>query len=228
MPVSIRRADRLAILTAALLASGAASRAEATLPDTFVARLEARASMETLNAELLASRSATQTLAMWCATPALATSPEIVAVRAPGPDKPIDGAQRRRLQLGPGDEVRYRRVRLTCGGRVLSEADNWYVPSRLTRDINHALETTQMPFGKVVAPLQPTRQTFAATVLWTVLPLGWEQMPRPVDHPDAPLAIPPILFEHHAVLYDAERRPFSEVDEHYTSAVLSFNETGRK
>ena len=213
---------RVSVAIVALLSGAPESLAEPPLPDTFVARLEALASMQTLNAELLASRSATKTLEAWCATHAIAADPKIVAVRVPGPDKPIDAARRRRLQLAPDDQVRYRHVRLTCGDRVLSEADNWYVPSRLTPEMNRVLDATETPFGKAVAPLQPTRQTFAADVLWAVLPAGWERMPRPADHPNVPLDIPPILFEHHAVLYDVDRRPFSEVDEHYTREILAF------
>ena len=34
--------------------------------------------------------------------------------------------------IGPDEPVAYRHVRLRCGDHVLSEADNWYVPSRLT------------------------------------------------------------------------------------------------
>ena len=222
MLFSLRRLILSAAVLAALLSGKTAPLAGTSLPDTFVARLEALASMETLNAELLASRSATKTLEKWCATHAMAADPEILATRMPGPDKPIDEAQRRRLQVGPADQVRYRHVRLTCGDRLLSEADNWYVPSRLTPEMNHVLDTTETPFGKAVAPLQPTRRTFAAEVLWAVLPIGWERMAHPVDHPEMPLDIPPILFEHHAVLYDAEQRPFSEVDEHYARDILSF------
>ncbi len=184
--------------------------------------------METLNAELLGSRSATRTLESWCAVHRMAAQPALVAVRVADVDKPATDAQRRRLQVGPSEPLKYRRVRLTCGDHVLSEADNWYVPARLTPAMNRTLETTDVPFGRVVASLEPTRQTFAAEVRWTVLPPGWElQTPAP-DHPEKALDVPPVLFEHHAVLYDAERRPFSEVDEHYTREILAFGPTQRQ
>jgi hypothetical protein len=51
-------------------------------------------------------------------------------------------------------------VQLWCGDRLLSEADNWYVPSRLTPAMNTALETTDTPFGKAVQELKPYRRTF--------------------------------------------------------------------
>lgn len=191
-------------------------------PDTFPARVEALASMETLNAEILGSRSATKTLEAWCAVHGMATDPVVTAKRVAGVDKPVREEQRKRLEVGPSEEVKYRRVRLTCGDHVLSEADNWYVPSRLTPAMNRLLETTDTPFGKAVAPLHPTRETFAADVLWDVLRPGWETVPPPPGHSDRPLAIPMILFEHHAVLYDAAKRPFSEVDERYTREILAF------
>jgi hypothetical protein len=48
-------------------------------PDTHVARLQALALVETLNAEVLASRSATMTLETWCREHELANEPTIVA-----------------------------------------------------------------------------------------------------------------------------------------------------
>ena len=49
--------------------------------------------------------------------------------------------------------MRYRRVQLACGDRVLSEADNWYLVGRLTLDMNTALERTETPFGVAVRAL---------------------------------------------------------------------------
>jgi len=50
-------------------------------------------------------------------------------------------------------------VKLTCGTHVLSEADNWYVPERLTPEMNRTLDTTEIPFGTVVRPLDFHRKT---------------------------------------------------------------------
>jgi hypothetical protein len=54
------------------------------------------------------------------------------------------------------------------------------------------------------------------------LPDGWE-VETPADHSSASLAIPPVLFEHHAIVYSADGKPISEVEEHYTSAILDFH-----
>lgn len=191
-------------------------------PDTYLARLEALALIETLAADLLASHSATTTLEAWCAAHGMASPAILRAHLDRGSQKPPTPEQRARLRVGPDEPVRHRSVHLACGTHVLSLADNWYVPSRLTPEMNRELETMDTSFGRVVAALEPTRRTFAATLLWHPLPVGWEGRPPPDDHPDQPLAIPPILFEHHAVLYNSERMPFSEVAEHYTSELLNF------
>jgi hypothetical protein len=39
---------------------------------------------------------------------------------------------------------------VALGNYILSEADNWYVPSRLTPEMNQALETTKFAFGRAV------------------------------------------------------------------------------
>ena len=195
-------------------------------PDTFVSRLEALALMETLNAEILASRSATVTLEKWCADHALAgaAEPKIVARPVAGKARPPTPEQRQRLEVGPSEEIKSRHVQLLCGDRVFSEADNWYVPARLTAEMNRLLEATATPFGKAVQDLHPYRRTFAATVLWRPLTEGWETKPLPPAAPPdaATLPMPDALFEHRAVLYTDDGKPFSEVDEVYQRALLDF------
>jgi chorismate-pyruvate lyase len=115
-----------------------------------------------LKAEILASPSATQTLTAHCATLHLADPPVIRALRDPGMDRKADGRVRRLLQVKPGEPVRYRRVRLSCGDQVLSDADNWYVPARLTAEMNNTLDRTDTPFGAVVKPLGFQRRTLTA------------------------------------------------------------------
>ena len=55
--------------------------------------------------------------------------------------------QRRELRVTQSDTVRYRRVKLLCRTLVLCEADNWYVPGRLTSEMNKSLATTDSPSG---------------------------------------------------------------------------------
>ena len=209
--------------SAVLFALSPAATAAPRLPDTFLARVEALATMQTLSAEILASRSATAALEHWCGDHAMALPATIRAERVKdAPDKPIRPEQRERLAIGPEEPVRYRRVRLMCGTHALSEADNWYVPGRLTAEMNRVLDTTDTPFGRAVAALHFTRETLAASMVWTVLPSDWQRRPPPPDRPGESLDIPPELFEHQAVLYDEGHRPFSEVDEHYMRDILPF------
>lgn len=202
------------MLTVGLAMAGAISAPGAALTQDL--RPEAqhdvgtRAVIETLSARLLATPSATAVLEAWCAERGLAADPRILAVRVPGIDKAPSPVQRERLAVDPDETVHYRRVRLTCGSHVLSEADNWYVPGRLTPEMNAALDGTQAPFGSVVRPLKPSRRNLSLRMLWRP---GEGTMPGP----DAP------LFAVEALL-SAGGVPFCEVAETYTGAVLARGE----
>lgn len=192
--------------------------------DTFESRVEILALLQSVNAEILASSSATRTLEEWCGEHHMADDPKIVAIQVKGVTKEPSPEQLQRLNVHDASEVRYRRVELRCGTHVLSNADNWYVPARLTPEMNALLETTDTPFGKAVQPLHPYRRTVAVTQLWTPLPHGWEQQRRPRCRwcRRRTLAIPADVFQHRAVLYTADHLPFSEVVETYQSELLAF------
>jgi chorismate-pyruvate lyase len=192
--------------------------------DTYESRLEILALLQTLNGELLAGSSATRTLEAWCGEHRMAADPKIVARRVPNIRKTPDAEQLQRLGVRDASEVQYRRVELRCGAHVLSEADNWYVPGRLTPEMNALLETTETPFGKAVQSLKPYRRTIGVTTLWTPLPRGWELQSRTRfrSRNRRMLAIPREVFQHRAVLYTADHLPFSEVVETYQSELLAF------
>jgi hypothetical protein len=207
-----------ALLLGALVAAGAP-----VWPDTPTARLEALALVQTLNADLLSHDSATLTLDRWCADHGLADGAKIVAERVRGADKPATAEVRAALRVDAGTRVAYRSVRLRCGGHVLSEADNWYVPSRLTPEMNRALESSDIAFGRAVQALHFTRHTILAQLLWSPLPPGWEMRGVPGTPRGArPLAIPPHVLEHRAALSLPDGTPFSLVVEDYTGEVLAF------
>jgi hypothetical protein len=195
-------------------------------PDTFVGRLEALAVLETLNAELLSHDSATLTLEHWCDVHHLAAPARVVAARVSA-DKAPTPEQRRELQVSDAEPVRYRRVRLSCGAVLLSEADNWYVPSRLSEAMNRELDTSDTPFGKVVQPLHFRRHTLAAELLWQPLPAGWDmdmnESRAKAPRAPAPLAIPAEVLQHRALLALPDGTPFSEVIETYRGSVLQFS-----
>src|SRR5262249_38237697 len=135
MPSGIRAA--LGLL-AALTFAGAAEAAPAW-QDSFESRLAALALLQSLNADLLSHDSATLILDRWCAAHQLASPARIVAERVHDVDKAPTGEQRQLLRVSATEPIRYRRVKLTCGSHVLSEADNWYVPARLTPAMNQVL-----------------------------------------------------------------------------------------
>ncbi len=211
------------LLVAALWFPAALSAAE-PWRDTFTSRLEILALLQTLNSELLAGSSATRTLETWCGEHRMADDPRIVAKRVPGVRKEPSAEQLQRLGVRDASDVQYRRVELQCGAHVLSVADNWYVPGRLTPEMNALLETTDTPFGRAVQPLQPYRRTIAVTTMWAPLPRGWEQQSRSRFRSRSRrlLSIPKEVFQHRAVLYTADHLPFSEVVETYQSALLAF------
>jgi hypothetical protein len=218
----LSRPARLVVLVLVALTLVQPGRARAgSWPDTPLARVEAIAILQTMNATLLSHPSATLTLENWCRDHDLASQPKIVARRVLNVDKPVTPEQRAELAIGADENVRYRRVELLCGTHVLSIADNWYVPARLTPAMNHVLETTDTPFGRAVAGLGFTRRTLDAELLWHPLPVGWEmhRLPPPGD---TPLKIPAELLRHRAVLSRADGKPISEVIETYTAEMLAF------
>lgn len=194
----------------------------ASWPDTPLARAEVLALLQTLNADLLSHDSATLTLERWCGAHGMATPAKVIARRVRGHDKPLPGAMRAVLQIDAAEPVKYRRVQLMCGSHMLSEADNWYVPARLTPAMNRLLETSDTPFGKAVKDLHFRRRTLSAELLWSPLPEGWESQGPLAAGNGGVLAVPSQVIQHRAVLFDARQRPFSALVETYTGQVLAF------
>jgi hypothetical protein len=213
---------RMLVLCAPAVCAAASPPQPQSWTSSFLGRVEAVAVLQTLNADLLSHDSATLTLERWCGDHQLASPPKIVASRVPGVDKPPTSEQRRELDVAPNDVVRYRRVRLMCGALVLSEADNWYVPGRLTPEMNKLLDTTDTPFGVVVRALHFQRHTLSSTLLWLPLPAGWETSAASARDAVADEPMPSKLLEHRAVLTLPDGTPFSEVVETYTDKVLAF------
>jgi chorismate-pyruvate lyase len=178
--------------------------------------------LQTLNAELLSHDSATATLEQWCAAHHLADPARISAERLPTADQPPTAQQRQELRVTPTQAVSYRHVKLRCGDVVLSEAENWYVPSRLTAAMNRQLNTTDAPFGKVTQALRFQRHTIGARLLWHPLPDGWELQPAATGASAEALNPPAQVLEHRALLLLPDGIPISEVIETYTGNVLAF------
>lgn len=206
----------LALAAAIVGAQATPSETAPIWPDTWQARATAMYDLQALEHRLLVESSATLVLDDWCAGHHLAPpGSKIVAQRILGPSKMIPAALRKHLRVPARTALRYRRVRLACGDRVLSEADNWYVAARLTPAMNRTLDATDQPFGRIVKPLGFRRRTLSAMMLW-----------RPMTakpSPDAKrLVMPDHVIENRAVLIGAAGAPFSVVIERYTSQVLAF------
>jgi hypothetical protein len=109
--------------------------------------------------QILAGESASAVLGKWCerrGLPTLRARRDATAKVANPPGAPNS------LLARPGERVAWRHVVLACGAQTLSRADNWYLPDRLTDEMNRRLETTQEPFGLVVRPLAFTRHILAS------------------------------------------------------------------
>ena len=153
-------------------------------------------------ATLAAQDSATAALGQWCATQGLANPAVIRALPVFGESIAPPDDLATLLRLAPGETPGYRHVRLTCGDKVLSEARNWYVPSRLTPDMNATLATTDTPFGKTVAALGFRRERIAS------------QRGRLPGCPEG------TILSHRALLRLPDGRPLSALVECYTAANL--------
>jgi chorismate-pyruvate lyase len=186
-------------------------------PDTRQARSEIDSRMDRFEARLLVARTATAALEAWCAERKLAIDGTIKARIVTGTVKPPTEEQRLRLQIGADEPTTYRRVELVCGEHVLSEADNWYVPSRLTAEMNATVETTDTPFGRAVAALSPYRRTISVARLWEPVTPDASNI---AEAPARVLEIPLLLLENRALVFTGDGVPFAEVCETYTRNIL--------
>ncbi len=153
--------------------------------------------VDALHADLLAGPTATSVLERRCGG---------LAVRAEvdrGIDVPASAEQRDRLAVSADEPLGYRRVRLVCGARLLSEAENWFVPERLTPEMRAALAESDTPFGAVIADLVPVRCNLAAERLW--------------DGRGAP---PVAVLRHRALVSSGAGVPLAEVVETYQRALV--------
>lgn len=194
--------------------------------DSYQSRLEVLALIQSLSTNILGSTSATASLQKWCADHHMAAEPRISARLISGAANPATAEQLQRLNVKSNSELKYRLVELSCGEHILSVAENWYVPARLTTDMNNLLDNTDTPFGKAVLPLVPFRRTFEVKLLWSPLPQGWELVPAEAHQyaskPQKALTIPAELFSHRAVLYSKDNVPIAEVNERYQGTLLDF------
>ncbi|MCB8880820.1 hypothetical protein ACELLULO517_11295 [Acidisoma cellulosilytica] len=179
-------------------------------PNTQANRTEAGNRLARLQQALSQEPSATLVLTRWCADYHLAPVPKIIALRVEGQPKAAPDSVRHNLQLAPGEALGYRRVQLFCGDHILSDADNWYVPDRLTPAMNGLLDHTDTPFGLAVRSLHFQRRTISSERLWAPL----------TSQTGGSLAIPEHVLRNVGLLTTPGGQPISQVVESYTGAVL--------
>lgn len=160
------------------------------------------ANLPRLEAVLAANDSATAALGQWCGVRNIARPPVIRAVADRTAQLAPTSAVRAALGVPDDAPIAYRHVRLVCGEKVLSVAHNWYIPARLTPEMNQTLQTTDTPFGKVVSALGFRRERLAA------------QRGRSAECPAG------TVLSHRAVLRLADGSAISLVVECYTAANL--------
>lgn len=181
-------------------------------PNTATDRTHQAMLVRRLHHALLRASSATRVLEEWCTTYLGASEPRIAVDVATRLSVPADESVRSRLKVDDAGRIAYRRVRLIWEDRVLSEADNWYVPERLTVRMNTALEASTEPFGRVIAALKPYRTNVRASVLW--------QPDSQSATPEQPIVVPDEILRHEALLYSLRGDPLAEVHERYRRDVL--------
>ncbi|NKJ00868.1 hypothetical protein [Novosphingobium sp. SG707] len=159
-------------------------------------------SLPAFEATLAAQDSATAALGQWCQARHLADPATIKAAQVKGEDTMPPPDLDETLKLSENQEPAHRHVRLSCGGKVLSEAHNWYARQRLTPAMNLTLDTTDTPFGKVAGPLGFTRERLGAV------------------RGAAPGCPRDTVLSHRALLRLPDGSPLALVVECYTPAVL--------
>lgn len=141
----------MTLAVASLALSGCAHQREEQLIDAFERNLAAHAS-------------ATEALRLWCQQRAIADAPQITARFVRDADAVPPADLRTTLGVGPETPLGYRHVMLVCGEVVLSQAHNWFVPGRLSPEMNRQLAETDVPFGKVAASLGFSREPIASAL----------------------------------------------------------------
>ncbi|MPR07682.1 hypothetical protein [Microvirga tunisiensis] len=172
-----------------------------------------------LSTRLIASATATDTLVAWCEEYGLSHGPITVDVRqrfAPAvvPDEVM-------AALGPAtpEIVHYRQVWLKRGSLALAAAENWFVPQRLTADMNQILNQTDIPFGTVIAPLHPVRRTLVANAG----PLADDLVEDPAWFSgSAHQPHPEIILEHKAMILTGSGTSLALVNEFFFADLVSF------
>ena len=154
----------------------------------------------TLSAQVLSADSATRTLEQWCRDKGIGNGTIRALCDPDATYQPVDDDSRDALDRPAArSNIAFREVKLVTGDVELVAAFNWYRPGNLTPEMRTQLQTTDMPFGCVVAPLSPRRRTF------------FERRQSPSN----PFDVSRPAFEHHVLITRGDGVPLAVVHQHF-------------
>jgi hypothetical protein len=174
--------------------------------------------IQDLGTRLTSGATATETLLAWCEEHGLSQGPITAEVRQRFSPTVVPDNVLTTLEPAPGTTIHYRQVQLMRGTLHLATAENWFVPQRLTAAMNDRLQTKHVPFGTVIAPLNPFRRTLAVrsapfTSGSPITPARLEGSSRD-PHPE-------IILEHTAVILGSSGAALAFVREWFRSDLVS-------
>jgi len=179
------------------------------LPDSaYAGAMETPSSrLDRFQSLLLESHSASAVLADWILG-ADEAAHRLAARKLQSQECPATADQRARLAVTEPKALHHRRVCLVAAGRVLSVADNWYVPARLSSDMLARFIHGVTPFGAAIVELGPRRKTLSVERIAHLEELVEGERP------------PAWLLKVRALVIDRHDRPLCEVSETYSRNIL--------
>ncbi|QRM32822.1 hypothetical protein [Microvirga sp. VF16] len=182
------------------------------------ARSETEALIQELSTRLIAGATATETLRAWCDEHGLAQGPISVACRQRHVLAAVPDDVKAALGPAASESVHFRQVPMMRGPLPLATAENWFVPQRLAAGMEEVLQTTDLPFGTVIARLRPSRRTLVAHV--------WPLTADPSEDPSrlsasARHSQPAIILAHTTVILSGTGTALALVTERFFSDLIS-------
>jgi hypothetical protein len=173
-------------------------------PSLLALRSRRRQAAIELSERILRADSATRELERWCAQHDLGDG-RIVALceRDALPQRLDDNSMDTLAYPAAREHALFRSVQLATAGLVVAKALNWYFPENLTPEMREQLLTTNIPFGCVVAPFNPSRRTFFLSRCQSAEPDGTQ-----------------VAFEHHAIVHAANGAPLAVVHERFLGTLF--------
>ncbi len=151
---------------------------------------------------LMSFPTATAALTAWISAHGLSSDP----IRAH-----IIGKIDRHTRPGRDGVIAQRRVRLISGRHILSEATIIYREYALSEDLREQLQSTDLPFGDIVATLSPSRRTTFARARVAL----HREISVDLQHEFTP------VLDVHATVSTSKHGPIARVHETYGACLLS-------